>query len=144
MTILLEPITLERINARIAHSSMAEWMSLTASIDQNELIFHLGFREAHIGNPVIRAIHGGVVSTFMETAAYLYTFSSLDEDVNIKTTSIHTSFLRSTSAIDMHCRVNAQRIGRRFGFLTVNCWQTESNKPVASAEVGIRILRPGE
>ncbi len=144
MELSLPENALDRINKRITMSSMCAWLNMTATLEDDQLRFHLGFGEAHIGNPIIRAIHGGVVSTFLETASYLETFARLPDTARIQTTSVHTSYLRSTKAIDMHASVTIHRLGRRFGFLEATCWQTDSATPVAFAETGIRIMRSGE
>ena len=133
-----------KIEDRISGSSMNEWLNMSVSLDGTRPIFHLGFEEPHIGNPIIRAIHGGVVSTFMENAAFLYTFASLDVNTEITTTSVHTNYLRSTKDQDMHAKVEVHRMGRRFGFLQATSWQGDEEKPVAIAEIGIRIRRVEE
>ncbi|MCI5045078.1 MAG: PaaI family thioesterase [Aquisalinus sp.] len=135
---------LEKLERRIAISEMAGWLNLAVTIESGQLIYTLGFDEAHIGNPVIRAIHGGVVSTFLETASWYETYARLPEDVGINVTSVHTNFLRSTTPTDVHASVSIHRLGRRFGFLEATCWQEDRNNPVATAETGIRIKRPDE
>lgn len=133
-----------RLESRIAASEMAGWLNLSVTLEDDTLIYHLGFDEAHIGNPVIRAIHGGVVSTFLETASWYETYARLPEDVDINVTSVHTNFLRSTTPTNVHGSVSIHRLGRRFGFLAATCWQENRDNPVATAETGIRIKRPEE
>ncbi|MCI5047873.1 MAG: PaaI family thioesterase [Aquisalinus sp.] len=135
---------LDKLDRRIAASEMAGWLNLSVIREDNQLIYTLGFDEAHIGNPVIRAIHGGVVSTFLETASWYEAYARLPEDVNINVTSVHTNFLRSTTPTDVYASVSIHRLGRRFGFLEATCWQEDRDKPVATAETGIRIKRPDE
>ena len=134
----------ERIRQKIAGSAMYQWLNLDFSQQEDHFLYHLGFQEAHIGNPVIRAIHGGVVSAFMDSAAWLETFARLDDRTVLKTTSIHTSYLRSSKAADMTARVRIHRLGRRFGFLEATSWQQDETSPVAVSEIGIRIIRPDE
>ncbi len=144
MELQLPENVLNKLQPRIDRSAMFSWLNLSVSEEEKKLVYHLGFSEAHIGNPVIRAIHGGVVSTFLEAAAYLETYACLQEEVSLQTTSVHTSFLRSTKAGDMHAAVNIHRLGRRFAFLEATCWQEDRAKETAFAEIGIRIMRPDE
>ncbi|MGV6801770.1 MAG: PaaI family thioesterase [bacterium] len=134
-----------RIENRINSSAMAKWMNMSVSRTQdNQLLYRLGFDEAHIGNPIIRALHGGVVSSFMETAAMLEEYAKLSNNEDISVVSTHTNYLRSSKPMDMLATVSMAREGRRICFAEVNAWQESEEKPVARAAVCLRTFRHKE
>lgn len=137
----LDEHALARIEAEIAGSGMSRWLHLSAARDGDGITYRLGFTEEHIGNPVLRALHGGVVSAFLESCARLELMARLPDTARLRVTSVHTSYLRSSKAQDMFARIDVQRAGRRFGFLEATGWQDGADNPVARAAIGIRIVR---
>ena len=128
-----------RAAARIERNTMAGWLGLSASADAGGLLYRLGFDEAHIGNPAIRALHGGVVAATFETAAMLEVSSRTQPEVPLRTISCETDYLRGTVAQDLFARVRVLRFGRRVAFLEVSGWQTTEDEPVARGAVALRI-----
>ena len=133
--------SLDRVTAEIAASGMAQWLNISVARDGDDLTYRLGFAEDHIGNPVIRALHGGVISSFLESCARLELLARLPDGTAVRTTSVHTSYLRSSRAEDMLADIQVHRIGRRFAFLEATGWQGEAGNVVARAAIGIRVLR---
>lgn len=137
----LGPGALERIEQDIAASGMSQWLNISATAEGGALTYRLGFAEGHIGNPVIRALHGGVISSFLESCARLELIARLSPAVRLRTTSVHTSYFRSSKAQDMLARISLQRVGRRFAFLEATGWQGEEDTVVARSAIGIRVIR---
>ncbi len=50
-------------------SPIARW--LQAELTPRENVYRMRFAERHIGNPFVRALHGGVVGSMMEFSALL-------------------------------------------------------------------------
>ncbi|GGD04803.1 PaaI family thioesterase [Aquisalinus flavus] len=140
----LTPDALERIEKDIAGSGMSRWLNISATAENDGLSYRLGFAEGHIGNPVIRALHGGVISSFLESCARLELIARLSPGVHLRTTSVHTSYFRSSKAQDMLARISLQRVGRRFAFVEATGWQGEEDNVVARSAIGIRVIRSGE
>lgn len=130
-----------RLTKRIDASRMAKWLQMSVTENDDALHYKLTFAEAHIGNPVIRTLHGGVVSSFLETCAYLDLHARLDDSTRLRTTSVHTSYFRSSKAVDMYADVTVQRLGRRFAFVEVTGWQEEPENIVSRSAIGIRVIR---
>lgn len=130
------------ITDHIARSAMAGWFNLTVSVDGERLLYRLGFQEAHIGNPVIRALHGGVIAGVLESAARFEVLSTLQAGATAQITSVHTSYLSSSRPVDLLCDVQIKRVGRRFAFAEATGWQAGPERVVARAAIGLRINRP--
>ena len=140
----LAPDATERIEKDIAGSGMSQWLNISATAEHDTLTFRLGFAEGHIGNPIIRALHGGVISSFLESCARLELIARLSPSVQLRTTSVHTSYFRSSKAEDMLARICLQRVGRRFAFVEATGWQGEEGNVVARSAIGIRVIRTQE
>lgn len=127
MTAVAARERLARINVFAASAPIARWLGFSAEIDGEGVLFRLAFSEAHIGNPAIRAIHGGVVATFLEFAMQ----AELPAKAGAITVSIE--YLASSRAEDMVARVRRIRDGRRLSFLEASGWQGEDRRLVATA-----------
>ena len=66
---LLDQVSAEKLVSSIPY---ADYLGICIEQDINgQIRYRLPFQEKHIGNPMIRAIHGGVIAGFMECAASL-------------------------------------------------------------------------
>jgi len=103
-------------------------------IQQNingEIIFVLPFQEKHVGNPMIRAIHGGVLASFMECSATMMVIGTVSHDHLPKCVNQTTEYLKSAKDVDTYARVKVNKAGRRIVAASVSCWQQDENTPVA-------------
>lgn len=121
-------------------SSIAQWLGFQAEINQGRLLYTLKFEERHIGNGLIRALHGGVVSSFLQACAQQEVESRLMEGYASRLISIHTNYLRLTHDQDMFARAKIVRSGRRVAFVEVSGWQDNEDLPAARAAVAVRLI----
>ena len=130
------------LNVAAAHTAMASpigrWLNFSAERHETGLVYALRFDERHIGNPGIRAIHGGVVSAFLELAAQCELAARL-EGAAISTTVVSVDFMASTAAADMKARASIERLGRRIAFISAHAWQRSEDRPAAAARICLRI-----
>lgn len=96
-------------------------------------VLHLPFRETLIGNPRRRALHGGVVAGFMESAALLHLLLVLEEHRLPKSIDFSIDYLRSALAQSSYAACAVERLGRRVAQVQIRCWQSEPQRPVALA-----------
>ena len=134
--------SITRIAARVEASQMFSWLGIVATPADDHLLYRLSFTEDHIGNPVLRALHGGVISSFLEACAQLDIIARVEKDVQVQPVSIHTSYFTSSRPQDMLAKVTIRRLGRRLAFLECDGWQRDQATPVARAAIGLRIIRP--
>lgn len=118
---------------------IARWLNYSAAIKDGALIHRLGFAEPHIGNPGIRALHGGVIATFLEFSAQAELAAHLGRAEACRTVSISTDYLAPSRAEDMQARVTIRRVARRIAFLDAVGWQEDEARPVAAARLCLRI-----
>jgi len=123
----------------ITASPIADWLGFSFIETDEGLVYTLAFDEKHIGNPAIRALHGGAVATFLEVAAQCELAAQRDDGAILKTINIDIDYLASSRAQDMQGRASVTRLGRRIAFVEATGWQGDQDRPVAKARFRIRI-----
>ena len=96
---LLDQVSAEKLVSSIPY---ADYLGICIEQDINgQIRYRLPFQEKHIGNPMIRAIHGGVIAGFMECAASLAVIGIIAHDHLPKCVNMTTEYLRSAKVIEM-------------------------------------------
>lgn len=124
-------------------SPMAQWQQIETT-DRAD-VYVMRFAEHHIGNPFIRALHGGVVGALIEMSAELDLARQVHEEggaeTRVELVSSSIDYLRVTKDVDLYARVDVVRIARRLAFVDVWCWQDTEDLPVARGSCTLRIFR---
>ncbi|HWS75433.1 MAG TPA: hotdog domain-containing protein, partial [Quisquiliibacterium sp.] len=94
-------------------------------------IFRLPFDAKLIGNPVLPALHGGVIAAFAETSAYLHLVDALPESKLPKAIDFSIDYLRSGRPVETFARCETIRVGNRVALVQTWCWQTSPAQPIA-------------
>ena len=131
----------DKLEQFVARSKIAGWLGFSYAVKDGALRYALSFDEQHIGNPAIRALHGGAIATFLEVAAQCELLSELPEGAKIRTVNLDIDYLASSRPQDMFGRARITRLGRRIAFVEAEGWQDSAERPVARARFRIRIDR---
>jgi acyl-coenzyme A thioesterase PaaI-like protein len=99
----------------------------------DELIFKLAASERNIGNPLLPAIHGGVLGGFMEAAAGFHIAFQSDIDQLPKIVDFSLDYLRSAKVVDTFARCDVIRQGKRVVNVQVTAWQSSPDLPITTA-----------
>jgi uncharacterized protein (TIGR00369 family) len=97
-----------------------------------ELVLLMPFAPILIGNPVLPALHGGAIGSFLETAAIAQVIWELGGGRLPKPIDITIDYLRSGRAVDTRARARIAKRGRRVVNVHAELWQDDAEKPVAS------------
>lgn len=124
----------------ILSAPMGRWLGLEIS---GRDLFRLRFAEHHIGNPWIRALHGGAVASLIEIAAEL-ALGERHPGMVVEVQSSSIDYIRVTKAVDLHARAQIVREGRRLSFVDVWCWQDNEDTPVARGCCTLRMFARDE
>jgi uncharacterized protein (TIGR00369 family) len=101
-----------------------------AEIDKGHVRMEIAFREELIGDPVRRAVHGGVISALADTAGGCAVWSALDEETaRVSTIDIRIDYLRPGRPETLVAEANVVRAGRRVGVADIRLFH-----PSAPAE----------
>jgi uncharacterized protein (TIGR00369 family) len=97
----------------------------------------LPFAERLIGNPILPALHGGVVASFLELAA----LAKLDaQGRRARTIDITVDYLRPARPVTFYAEARILKLGRRAANLAVEAWQEDRESPVAALRGHFLIL----
>lgn len=100
-----------------------------------DALFRLPFRDDLVGNPVLPAIHGGVVAGFAQTAGVLHLSftNSLPRETPPRAVDFSIDYLRSAKPLDTWARCTTVRQGNRVALVHVVLWQDDEKRPIAMA-----------
>lgn len=139
---------LERILAARAQGDLAgfaqlipyaRFLGMTFERDEVGLLVRMDFSERLIGNPGIPAIHGGAIGSALETAAILEALWAHEIATVPKTINLTIDYLRPARTETTFTRARALRVGRRVMNLHVDAWQSDPDRPVATALVHLLV-----
>lgn len=121
-------------------SPIQNWLAISQTDDP--AIYKIDFQEHHIGNPIIRSVHGGVVGSLAEYAAEGYLAHLLKKDgrnANVEVSTSSIDYLRVTKDAPLYAKVEIVRIARRIAFVDVWIWQDSEDLLVSRAACTLRI-----
>lgn len=94
-------------------------------------LLELPFRQELVGNARLPALHGGVVAGFAEASAMLWILLREGEIKVPNPIDFSVDYLRSARAETTYAACEVLRQGRRVAQVSVKCWQSDPEKPVA-------------
>jgi acyl-coenzyme A thioesterase PaaI-like protein len=117
----------------------------------DELTAVLNYDDKLIGNPLLPALHGGAIASFLEVTAIMeLSFNMLWHDIEggridveglspdtlprlPKTIDFTVDYLRSGLPRDAYARARVNRQGRRYASVHVEAWQDQRHRLFAQA-----------
>jgi len=125
-------MTLEELQAKLDASPYYSkfGLSISTQIDDS-ILLKLPSSVSLIGNPAIKAIHGGIVAMALELVANLQANFKLNQKHH--PLSQTTSFLRRTNDTPLFASAKVIKSGRLFVTAEASAWQEDCRKPVATA-----------
>jgi len=108
----------------------------------DELLFRLPANKDNIGNPLLPAIHGGVIAGFMELAAALHLLVVTGSPGVPKIIDFSLDYLRAGQFRDTWARCQVCRQGRRVGNVAITAWQTTEAEAIATARAHFKLEEP--
>lgn len=122
----------QRLADAMARIPYAGFLGVRAELKGDELTLVLPYSEHLVGNPLLPALHGGVVGALMELTAITQLAIASKSTKFPKTIDIGVDFLRSGKPIDTYARARVIKIGRRVANVQVEAWQNERSQPIAA------------
>lgn len=122
-----------RWEALLEQIPYAGFIGLTAQSMGDEILFRMEPLESNTGNPLLPALHGGVIAGFMETAATLNLMMGLDVMQVPKVVDFTVDYLRSGKLKPTYATCVLNRQGRRVANVQVSAWQKNRETPIATA-----------
>lgn len=117
------------IAQRLAKNPYADYLAVRHGINANdESVFVLQYSPHLIGNPTLPALHGGVLSTFLEVAATQQLWAQTG--TRPKLLNVEIDFLRSGRPVDTYAIARVRKLGRQIAIVEAQAWQTEQDRPI--------------
>lgn len=111
----------------------AGFIGLAAQSMGDEILFRMEPLKSNTGNPLLPALHGGVIAGFMETAATLNLMMRLDVHQVPKVVDFTVDYLRSGKLKPTFATCVLNRQGRRVANVQISAWQKDRDTPIATA-----------
>ncbi|MFB4401722.1 PaaI family thioesterase [Pseudomonas inefficax] len=105
----------------------------------DDLLFRLPASQDNIGNPLLPAIHGGVIAGFMELSAALYLLIFSESASIPKIIDFSIDYLRAGHFRDTYAQCQLWRQGRRVTNVAITAWQGDRQSPIATARAHFKI-----
>lgn len=122
---------IQSLDAFLQKVPYVRFLGMRVELAGDEMTAVLPFSKHLIGNPMLPAIHGGVIGAFLElTALAQLTLAQPTQRVP-KTVDITIEYLRSGRAQDTYARATLRKVGRRVANVQVEAWQDSRAQPIA-------------
>jgi acyl-coenzyme A thioesterase PaaI-like protein len=105
----------------------------------DELLFRMPANKDNIGNPILPAIHGGVIAGFMELSAALHLLVFTGSPGVPKIIDFSLDYLRTGQFRDTYAKCQVWRQGRRVANVAITAWQSTPAEPIATARAHFKI-----
>ena len=117
----------------------ARALGLEVAEDGLGRLFVLPPRRTNLGNPLLPAIHGGVMAAFMESSAIIDLMLSLGSPRMPGIINFSIDYLRAGRLQPAYARCELVREGRRLANVRVHAWQDDEQRPVATARMHVML-----
>lgn len=104
----------------------------------------LPFRQDLVGDPFRPAIHGGVLSTLIDTAGGAAVWSRIGPEDRISTVDLRVDYLRPGALSDLVCEARVIRLGNRVAAVDATAHHGDPDRPVAVGRAVYNVRRTGE
>lgn len=94
----------------------------------------LPYDQRLVGDPETGVIHGGVVTTLIDTVCGLAVMTALDKPQPIATLDLRIDYLKpAVPEEDLLARAHAYKVTRQVVFVRATAYQSDEEKPIANA-----------
>lgn len=115
----------------LARIPYAVFLGVRANLAGDEMTTVLPYSDRLIGNPVLPALHGGVIGAFLEMTAVAQLSVGQGLLRLPRTIDVTIDYLRSGRPKDTFARANIRKAGRRIANVQVEAWQELRTAPIA-------------
>jgi uncharacterized protein (TIGR00369 family) len=107
------------------------FLGMQAELAGDEMTGRLPFAPHLVGNPMLPALHGGVIGAFLEMTAVCQLWLLEPHRRLPRAIDVTIEYLRPGRPLAVHARANVRKVGRRIANVHVEAWQEARDLPVA-------------
>lgn len=114
-------------------------------VERGDILFEIPYRDELIGDPVKRALHGGVISMLADTAGGMAVWSGL-EDVRarVSTIDLRIDYLRPGRQEDLRAHAVVVRVGKSVGVADIRLFHPSHEAQTIATGKGVYAIRHGK
>ena len=124
-------MTPERLEAFLGGAPYIRFLGMQVAFEGDVMTGLLPFAPHLVGNPMLPALHGGVIGAFMEATALIQLSAARSLVRAPKTIDVNIDYLRPGRAETTYAQATLRKVGRRVANVQVEAWQSDRMKPVA-------------
>jgi uncharacterized protein (TIGR00369 family) len=122
--------------ARIPYFS---FLGLRLEMQEDDLVCILPEDKKFIGNPILPALHGGIIGGFLESTALVHLLATQEVTQLPKIINITVEYLRSAKPVETYAAAIVTKPGRRIANMRIEAWQGDRSRPVAAAHANFLV-----
>ena len=122
----------EELDGLLQRIPYARFLGVRMELHGDEMTAVLPFAEHLIGNPMLPALHGGVIGAFMEMTAIGQLLVAENLMRQPRPVDVSIDYLRSGRPADTYARAAIKKVGRRIANVQVEAWQEARAAPIAA------------
>ncbi|MDG2521233.1 PaaI family thioesterase [Caulobacter segnis] len=122
----------DRLAAVLGRIPYVKFLGLRAELAGDEMTVIMPASPHLIGNPMLPALHGGVLGAMMEVTAIAQLMVAQPLVSQPKTIDVSIEYLRSGRPLTTYARAKLNKIGRRIANVHVEAWQEQRGAPIAA------------
>ena len=120
------------------------FLGMTADLAGDEMTASLPFSPHLVGNPILPALHGGVIGAFLEMTAVCQLWLLAPDRRQPRTIDVTIEYLRPGRPLAIYARADVRKVGRRIANVHVEAWQDARDLPVAALRGHFMLSPPTE
>src|SRR4029453_7325282 len=121
----------QNVEAFLQRVPYIRFLGMRVEMAGDEMTAVLPFADHLVGNPMLPALHGGVIGAFLEMTALAQLSLAQPAGRIPKTIDVTIECLRSARAQDTYARATLRKLGRRVANVQVEAWQEGRAHPGA-------------
>ena len=104
----------------------------------------LPFRDEFVGDPFRPALHGGVISTLLDTCGGAAVWSAAEPSDRVSTVDLRVDYLRPGPLAELVCEATVLRMGNRVGVADMKVFPAQEPDRVIASGKGVYNIRRGD
>lgn len=120
-----------------------KWLGIRAvSVERGTVKIEIPWREELIGDPIKRALHGGVISTMADVAGGMAVWSALEDPwARVSTVDLRVDYLRPGRQHALIAEAHVVRLGGRLGVADIRLFHPGQEADVVATGKAVYVVK---
>lgn len=111
-------------------------------VERADILFEVPYRDELIGDPVKRALHGGVISMLADTAGGFCVWSAVaDPRSRVSTIDLRVDYLTPGKQEDLRAHATLLRVGKTVGVSDIRLYHPSDEQTSVATGKGVYAIR---